>query len=95
VTDYLGWAATAVFVMSYFCERPEVLRRVQMVGAAMWVTYGLFMQVAPVVAANLLVLAAAAWTAMRASGVVAASAEASTARDARARTARRDDIVTD
>jgi hypothetical protein len=63
VTDQLGWAATIVFVMSYFSRRPEVLRRVQMVGAIMWIVYGSLMHAAPVVVANLLVLAAAAWTA--------------------------------
>jgi hypothetical protein len=39
VVEYLGWAATAVFVGSYFCRRIVVLRRVQMVGASMWVAY--------------------------------------------------------
>ena len=63
MTDYLGWTATVVFVASYFCRRTEVLRRVQMIGAGLWVIYGLMMQAAPVVAANLLVLLAAAWTA--------------------------------
>ena len=64
--DYLGWAATAVFVGSYFCTRAEMLKRVQMVGALMWVIYGVAMQAMPVVAANVLVIAAAAWTAKRA-----------------------------
>lgn len=76
VGDYLGWAATVVFVGSYFCRRVEVLRVVQMVGALMWVIYGLLMQAPPVVAANLLVIAAAAWTAMQpptGSGPVASS----------------------
>jgi hypothetical protein len=59
---YLGWLATAVFVGSYFCARPAHLRRVQMVGATMWVWYGVLIGAAPVVAANVLVLAAAAWT---------------------------------
>jgi inner membrane protein len=63
--DYLGWAATAVFVGSYFFKRPESLRRVQMLGALMWVAYGLLMKAAPVVVANVLVLAAALWTARR------------------------------
>ena len=62
-TQYLGWAATTVFVGSYFCAKPEHLRRVQMVGALMWVCYGVLIGAAPVVAANVLVLAAAAWTA--------------------------------
>jgi len=60
--ESLGWAATAVFVGSYFCARPEHLKRVQMVGAAMWAAYGMAIGSVPVIAANLLVLAAAAWT---------------------------------
>lgn len=63
--DLLGWSATAVFVGSYFFSRPEVLRRVQVVGALMWVAYGVLLPAAPVIAANLLVVAAAAWTARR------------------------------
>jgi hypothetical protein len=63
--DYLGWAATAVFVGSYFCTRAETLKRVQMLGALMWVIYGVSMRAMPVVAANILVIAAAAWTARR------------------------------
>ena len=67
LVEYLGWAATAVFVGSYFCRRVEVLRGVQMVGALMWVAYGLLIGASPVVVANLLVVGAAAWTAARAS----------------------------
>jgi hypothetical protein len=62
VIEYLGWTATAVFVGSYFCARPSALKRVQMVGALMWVAYGLLIGASPVVAANLLVFGAAAWT---------------------------------
>jgi hypothetical protein len=62
VTDYLGWLATAVFAGSYFSRRPDTLRHVQMAGAAMWIAYGFLIGAAPVVAANLLVLGAAAWT---------------------------------
>lgn len=65
-TQLLGWAATAVFVGSYFFSRPEVLVRVQMAGALMWVTYGLLMGAPPVVVANVLVLAASAWKGLRA-----------------------------
>ena len=65
--DSLGWLATAVFTASYFCKRPEILRRVQMLGALMWVAYGVLVHALPVVAANLLVLSAAAWTARRGS----------------------------
>jgi hypothetical protein len=63
MVDYLGWAATAVFVGSYFCASPNAMRRVQMIGAAMWMVYGATLHAAPVFVANLLVLCAAAWTA--------------------------------
>ena len=64
MTQHLGWVATAVFVASYFCG-PGWLRRLQMAGAVLWVLYGTIIGAPPVVAANLLVLAAAAWTARR------------------------------
>ena len=60
--DYLGWSATFVFVASYFCARPSAMRRTQMMGATMWVLYGVLLRAYPVVVANVLVLAAAAWT---------------------------------
>jgi len=62
MTDYLGWLATGVFVASYFFKRPATLRGVQVAAALMWVGYGLLIRSAPVVAANVLVAAAAAWT---------------------------------
>jgi hypothetical protein len=65
ITDCLGWTATGVFVASYACRRPEMLRRVQMAGATMWILYGVLMQAAPVVVANVLVLGAAAWASRR------------------------------
>jgi len=67
VTQYLGWIATAVFVGSYFCRGTTAILRAQMIGALLWVAYGLVIQAPPVVAANLLVLSAAAWTVRRAS----------------------------
>ena len=63
--EYLGWAATAVFVGSYLCQRSDVLKRVQMIGAAMWVAYGLLIEAAPVVTANILVFGAAGWALRR------------------------------
>jgi hypothetical protein len=62
---WLGWAATGVFVASYFFGRAEAIRRVQMAGAALWIVYGVCLGAAPVVVANALVLAAAAWTNLR------------------------------
>jgi hypothetical protein len=62
LTEYLGWAATAVFVSSYFCTRPGTLRGVQMAGALMWILYGILIGASPVIVANALVFAAALWT---------------------------------
>jgi hypothetical protein len=62
VTQILGWMATAVFVGSYFFARPAALRAVQMCGAVLWIVYGFLIDATPVVAANALVFAAAAWT---------------------------------
>jgi hypothetical protein len=64
--ECLGWSATAVFVASYFFTRPSLLRRVQMIGALLWVTYGFLIHASPVIFSNILVFAAAAWTAVRA-----------------------------
>ena len=61
----LGWAATATFVASYFFARPAALRTVQMLAALMWVAYGWLIGASPVIAANVLLIIAAAWTAAR------------------------------
>ena len=60
--DVLGWVATAIFVGSYFFKRPALLRAMQMAGAALWIAYGALIGAIPVVVANGLVFAAAAWT---------------------------------
>lgn len=62
----LGWSATAVFVGSYFFARPSLLRGVQMLGALLWITYGIMINAFPVIVANMLVFAAAGWTTFRA-----------------------------
>lgn len=61
----LGWAATAVFTASYFCRRTEVLRVVQMLGAGMWIGYGVVNNAPPVIVANALVLTVAGATTLR------------------------------
>lgn len=63
--ECLGWAATAIFVGSYFFARPSWLRAAQMLGALLWATYGLLINASPVIVANVLVFSAAAWTAFR------------------------------
>jgi hypothetical protein len=65
VIDCLGWTATAVFVGSYFFARPSLLRSVQMLGALLWVSYGVLINASPVIVANVLVFSAAAWTMFR------------------------------
>jgi len=65
-TEMLGWIATAVFVSSYFFKRPGLLRAAQMFGACLWILYGVLIDAIPVVVANGLVFAAAAWTLLRA-----------------------------
>ena len=65
MSEYLGWVATAVFVSSYFFTRPALLRAAQMTGASLWIVYGVLIHAIPVVVANGLVFAAAAWTLLR------------------------------
>ena len=62
MTEILGWIATAVFVGSYFFKQPGALRAMQMSGAVLWIIYGVMINAIPVIAANALVFAAAAWT---------------------------------
>jgi hypothetical protein len=63
--ECLGWAASCVFVASYFFAKPSRLRAFQMLGALLWMSYGVLIGARPVIIANLLVFAAAAWTSLR------------------------------
>ena len=54
-----------VFVASYFVSKPTMLRGVQMLGSVLWFTFGVLIASKPVMASNLLVFAAAAWTLVR------------------------------
>jgi hypothetical protein len=60
-----GWTATSFFVASYFFDRPATLRAIQIIGALLWVIYGGLIGARPVMAANALVIVAAAWTTYR------------------------------
>jgi hypothetical protein len=66
--NWIGWVATAMFAVSYFCKRPEALRRVQAVAALLWIGYGLLIHAAPVVVANLVVAAVAVYSSLRRCG---------------------------
>lgn len=57
--EWIGWIATAVFAVSYFCRRAAVLRRVQALAALLWIGYGVIIKAPPVVVANLVVAAVA------------------------------------
>ncbi|MGH8200155.1 MAG: hypothetical protein ACREVO_07285 [Steroidobacteraceae bacterium] len=70
IADAVGWMATAVFVASYFFSRPTMLRGLQMVGAVLWMTFGVLIASKPVIVSNVLVFAAAAWTLARKRGPV-------------------------
>lgn len=66
MTDLLGWIATFAFVGSYFLRSPLALRSLQMAGAALWLVYGVLIGALPVIVANALVFAAAAWSSINA-----------------------------
>jgi hypothetical protein len=65
VPDSIGWMATGVFVASYFFPKPAMLRGLQMLGAVLWMTFGVLIASKPVIVSNVLVFAAAAWTLVR------------------------------
>lgn len=68
--QWIGWAATAMTVASYFCRNPRTLRLVQATAALVWLTYGVVIGARPIIAANVLVAAVAAWTTWRGPGAV-------------------------
>ena len=60
--NWIGWIATGVFAVSYFCRQPKMLRFVQAIAALMWVTYGFLIGAMPVVVANVIVALAAVYS---------------------------------
>jgi hypothetical protein len=53
--EWVGWLATGVFAISYFCRRPVALRRTQALAALLWIGYGITIKALPVIVANLVV----------------------------------------
>ena len=51
--DLAGWAATALFAVSYFCRDQRTLRLTQAAAALLWLTYGVALHAAPVIVASL------------------------------------------
>ena len=62
---WIGWVATAVFASSYLCREAASLRRVQAAAAVLWVVYGVLIQAAPVIVANLIVAGVAIASSLR------------------------------
>ena len=63
--EWIGWAATSIFAISYFCKRPVALRVVQAAAAMLWVAYGLLIHARPVIVANLVVASIALYSSFR------------------------------
>jgi hypothetical protein len=59
VHTWIGWVATAVFAASYLCRDAVALRRVQALGALLWIGYGVAIGAPPVIVANSIVAATA------------------------------------
>jgi len=57
--ESVGWIATTIFAVSYFCRRPAAMRRVQALAAGLWIVYGITIKAPPVIVANLVVAAVA------------------------------------
>jgi hypothetical protein len=65
VSELIGWLATVIFAGSYFVRNSANMRWVQAGAALCWIMYGILVHAKPVIAANLLVVTLAAYTAWR------------------------------
>ena len=63
--DWIGWLATAVFLVSYFTRQQVSLRRVQGGAALLWALYGVMIHSLPVIVANILVTSVAVVSSFR------------------------------
>jgi hypothetical protein len=63
--DAIGWAATAIFLLSYSCNDPRKLRLMQAIAALVWVGYGVLLHAVPIIVANCLVAAVAAYSGLQ------------------------------
>lgn len=63
--NWMGWAATALFALSYFSKQAVRLRLLQALAALVWIAYGILLQAPPVVVANLIVAALASYSAWK------------------------------
>lgn len=51
----MGWAATAIFTASYLCREPKSIKRIQALGAVVWLLYGVLIHSLPVIISNVVV----------------------------------------
>ena len=58
MTELVGWLATAFIIGSFFFKDPLKLRIAQMIGALVWICYGVLISSNPVIIANALVIVA-------------------------------------
>lgn len=63
--ESVGWLATAAVVASFFFADQDMLRKVQIFGASLWLVYGIAIGSLPVIVANVLVVTAATLTTIR------------------------------
>ena len=75
MADWIGWLATATFVISYFCRRQVVLRRVQGLAALLWMVYGALIHALPVIVANVIVATVAVGSSFRRAPPAATAAD--------------------
>jgi hypothetical protein len=59
MSSVLGWLATAVTAGSFLSRQAATLKRVQAAAACLWIIYGVNIDAAPVIVANLIVAAMA------------------------------------
>jgi len=64
--DAIGWVATVVFATSYIFRDQKTLRLVQAIAACLWLSFGLAIHSAPVIASNVIVIFAALYSRSRA-----------------------------
>ncbi len=76
MVEWIGWVATAVFALSYFCRGAESLRRVQAFAALLWIGYGVVIKAPPVIVANVVVAAIAILSSLFSRPPVEAESEA-------------------
>jgi hypothetical protein len=61
VPDGIGWAATAIFGVSYFVRRPAAMRLLQAAASLCWIACGILLHSAPIIVANVIVASLATW----------------------------------